>query len=290
MEDIIQGKEFANQLQILLENQNPFGDGILASSAKDLTNKILLCFTNAISKMNSGETDEVCQSPALTGVDSPCSDDRKTEDSGVSRKILTPKKIGSKRRKSSHSWIRLTPTPIDDGRAWRKYGQKEILNSKFPRSYFRCTHKTDQGCQATKQIQKTEDDPPMYRTTYIGQHTCKDTLKAPQLILDSSPTDTCVLNFQSNYTPKQDFPFPLMKQEIKGELANNDKDSAQSSDFLVWPDLPAFDSSGPTSMWASTSGSDHGDVNSGVYSCTTSDESFDMGIIVGDVNFDEVYF
>jgi len=27
--------------------------------------------------------------------------------------------------------------PIDDGHQWRKYGQKEILNAKFPRYIYR---------------------------------------------------------------------------------------------------------------------------------------------------------
>ncbi|KAL0450898.1 UNVERIFIED_CONTAM: putative WRKY transcription factor 70 [Sesamum latifolium] len=67
-----------------------------------------------------------------------------------------------------------TGSLFEDGHAWRKYGQKVILNAKHPRNYFRCTHKFDQGCQATKQVQKIEDDPPLFRTTYHAQHTCKN--------------------------------------------------------------------------------------------------------------------
>lgn len=35
-------------------------------------------------------------------------------------------------RKISQSWTTVSPT-LEDGHAWRKYGQKEILNSKYPR-------------------------------------------------------------------------------------------------------------------------------------------------------------
>ncbi|KAF8397048.1 hypothetical protein HHK36_018686 [Tetracentron sinense] len=35
--------------------------------------------------------------------------------------------------RTSETWTKVSPTPIDDGRAWRKYGQKEILNAKYPR-------------------------------------------------------------------------------------------------------------------------------------------------------------
>ncbi|KAJ0614397.1 putative transcription factor WRKY family [Helianthus annuus] len=52
---------------------------------------------------------------------------------------------------------------------WR---ERNILSSKFPRCYFRCAYKHDQGCEALKQAQKLEDGTNMYRITYIGRHTC----------------------------------------------------------------------------------------------------------------------
>jgi hypothetical protein len=58
-------------------------------------------------------------------------------------------------------WTPITSNLIDDGHAWRKYGQKDILNAKYPRNYYRCTHRQDQGCWATKQVQKTDEDPPV---------------------------------------------------------------------------------------------------------------------------------
>lgn len=58
------------------------------------------------------------------------------------------------------------------------------------RCYFRCSHKPDQGCRATKQVQQMEDDPKMYHITYIGHHTCKRTFKSPQMIPDSDPWES----------------------------------------------------------------------------------------------------
>lgn len=72
---------------------------------------------------------------------------------------------------------------MDDGQAWRKYGQKVILNAKFPRNYYRCTHKYDQSCQATKQVQQVEEDPPKFRTTYYGHHSCTNFLRASEIVL-----------------------------------------------------------------------------------------------------------
>ncbi|XP_043725858.1 WRKY transcription factor 55 [Telopea speciosissima] len=65
-----------------------------------------------------------------------------------------------------------TEIPPDDGFTWRKYGQKEILGSRFPRSYYRCTHKSFYGCNARKQVQRLDDDPNTFEVTYCGHHTC----------------------------------------------------------------------------------------------------------------------
>ncbi|MFS7910281.1 putative transcription factor WRKY family [Helianthus anomalus] len=72
---------------------------------------------------------------------------------------------------STNRFTKMTKV-LDDGYAWRKYGERNILSSKFPRCYFRCAYKHDQGCKALKQAQKLEDGTNMYRITYIGRHAC----------------------------------------------------------------------------------------------------------------------
>ncbi|KAL6848696.1 hypothetical protein ACP4OV_021279 [Aristida adscensionis] len=61
---------------------------------------------------------------------------------------------------------------LDDGLSWRKYGQKDILGAKYPRAYFRCTHRQTQGCLATKQVQRADGDPLLIDVVYHGAHTC----------------------------------------------------------------------------------------------------------------------
>ncbi|CAA3027406.1 probable WRKY transcription factor 43 [Olea europaea subsp. europaea] len=56
---------------------------------------------------------------------------------------------------------------LDDGYRWRKYGQKSVKNSKFPRSYYRCTHYT---CSVKKQVQRLTKDKSIVVTTYEGIH------------------------------------------------------------------------------------------------------------------------
>lgn len=47
------------------------------------------------------------------------------------------------------------------------------------RSYYRCTNKTFYGCDAKKQVQRTDADPRMYEITYCGYHTCHTTPPPP---------------------------------------------------------------------------------------------------------------
>lgn len=68
------------------------------------------------------------------------------------------------------------------------------------RNYYRCIYKFDQGCKATKQVQKLENDPTNFKITYHQYHTCKNFLRPHQIVLDSPDVnDTSILlSFESN--------------------------------------------------------------------------------------------
>ncbi|XP_062179343.1 probable WRKY transcription factor 48 isoform X2 [Phragmites australis] len=57
---------------------------------------------------------------------------------------------------------------LEDGYRWRKYGQKAVKNSPFPRSYYRCT---TQKCQVKKRVERSYQDAAVVVTTYEGKHT-----------------------------------------------------------------------------------------------------------------------
>ncbi|XP_038986942.1 probable WRKY transcription factor 2 isoform X2 [Phoenix dactylifera] len=44
--------------------------------------------------------------------------------------------------------------PSEDGYNWRKYGQKHVKGSEYPRSYYKCTH---QSCQVKKKVEHSLD-------------------------------------------------------------------------------------------------------------------------------------
>ncbi|KAG6513137.1 hypothetical protein ZIOFF_023445 [Zingiber officinale] len=78
-------------------------------------------------------------------------------------------------RKEEDKWAVVTTVPYEDGHQWRKYGQKSINNAEHPRSYFRCTYKEEQGCEAKKTVQQEDGhvDPPKLTVEYTARHTCK---------------------------------------------------------------------------------------------------------------------
>ncbi|KAM1024621.1 hypothetical protein ACFX13_038604 [Malus domestica] len=62
---------------------------------------------------------------------------------------------------------KLADIPPDDY-SWRKYGQKPIKGSPYPRSYYKCS--CVRGCPARKHVERCLEDPNMLVVTYEGNH------------------------------------------------------------------------------------------------------------------------
>uniref|UniRef100_A0A7N0TSF6 WRKY domain-containing protein n=1 Tax=Kalanchoe fedtschenkoi TaxID=63787 RepID=A0A7N0TSF6_KALFE len=58
--------------------------------------------------------------------------------------------------------------PPGDSWSWRKYGQKPIKGSPYPRGYYRCS--TSKGCSAKKQVERSRTDASMLIITYTSTH------------------------------------------------------------------------------------------------------------------------
>ncbi|KAG6667959.1 hypothetical protein I3843_01G127900 [Carya illinoinensis] len=92
------------------------------------------------------------------------------DDQEKNKKQLKPKKKNQKRQREPR-FAFMTKSEVDhldDGYRWRKYGQKAVKNSPYPRSYYRCT---TAGCGVKKRVERSCDDSTIVVTTYEGQHT-----------------------------------------------------------------------------------------------------------------------
>ncbi|KAG9446697.1 hypothetical protein H6P81_012825 [Aristolochia fimbriata] len=56
--------------------------------------------------------------------------------------------------------------PSEDGYNWRKYGQKQVKGSEYPRSYYKCTHPS---CQVKKKVERSHDGQ-ITEIIYKGAH------------------------------------------------------------------------------------------------------------------------
>ncbi|KAL8260767.1 hypothetical protein R6Q59_024816 [Mikania micrantha] len=121
----------------------------------------------------------------------------------------------AKKRKTVEKWSEqvkvcsgaMVEGPPSDGYSWRKYGQKDILGANHPRAYYRCTHRHDQGCLATKQVQRSDEDSSVFEVTYRGRHTCIQALPKKKQQDNNNKCMDRVFSFKA-YKPHEEPLFP----------------------------------------------------------------------------------
>ncbi|CAA2968650.1 probable WRKY transcription factor 53 [Olea europaea var. sylvestris] len=211
--ELTQGRELANQLKNQIYPANS------REACGSLVEKILSSYEKALSLLNCmavlGETSPV--SAAILESRNSLVGTPTSEGSNPFSKEQNQREV-FKRRKILPKWseeVRVCSVigqegPPDDGYNWRKYGQKDILGASFPRAYYRCTHRHTQGCLATKQVQKIDEDPSTFEVNYRGRHTCI------QERLKQNKEDYNIKEEDSNHRPgiKVETPDSTPKEEI----------------------------------------------------------------------------
>ncbi|KAL2661618.1 hypothetical protein GLYMA_03G256700v4 [Glycine max] len=174
--ELIQGKELTKQLSDHLVSSSPSSH----ETNELLVEKILLSYEKALTMLNWGSIVGEAKTTSLNIMDSRCSfTNSESPRSEVVDREFEHKAV-FKKRKTMPRWTEQVKIcsrtglegSLDDGYSWRKYGQKDILGAKFPRGYYRCTQRNVQGCLATKQVQRSDEDPTTIEVTYRGRHTC----------------------------------------------------------------------------------------------------------------------
>jgi len=129
--------------------------------------------------------------------------------------------------------------------AWRKYGQKPIKGSPYPRGYYRCS--TSKGCLARKQVERNRSDPKMFIVTYTAEHnhpapTHRNSLagstrqKPSDQQTSKSPTTTIATYSSSPVTSADEFVLPVEDHLAVGDL-DGEEDLLSLSDTVVSDDF-----------------------------------------------------
>ncbi|KAL2494020.1 putative WRKY transcription factor 14 [Forsythia ovata] len=190
--------------------------------------------------------------------------------------ISSPRNTGIKRRKSQAKKVVCIPAPApansrasgeivpSDLWAWRKYGQKPIKGSPYPRGYYRCS--SSKGCSARKQVERSRTDPNMLVITYTSEHNhpwptqrnalagstrsqpSKNTSSAPKnsSTSDHHPqksTNPKEINAENVSSPVLDHgnstsDHPSVKEEIKGQDCKNQIESVADDRELSTEGFP----------------------------------------------------
>ncbi|XP_039043983.1 probable WRKY transcription factor 14 isoform X2 [Hibiscus syriacus] len=152
--------------------------------------------------------------------------------------ISSPRNLGIKRRKSQAKKVVCIPAPAaansrssgevvpSDLWAWRKYGQKPIKGSPYPRGYYRCS--SSKGCSARKQVERSRTDPNMLVITYTSEHNHPWPTQRNALA-GSTRSQPSKANASSSTGSKIGSPSNSQPQKTIKETNNNNNDSTNTS-------------------------------------------------------------
>ncbi|BAT97996.1 hypothetical protein VIGAN_09159500 [Vigna angularis var. angularis] len=118
--------------------------------------------------------------------------------------------------------------------AWRKYGQKPIKGSPYPRGYYRCS--SSKGCLARKQVERNKSDPTMFIVTYTGEHdhpapTHKSSLAGSTRYKPQTGGDTTTTKPVSPATSSEVAQHSTKSECIEEELEDLMKDDEEANEF-----------------------------------------------------------
>lgn len=106
--------------------------------------------------------------------------------------------------------------PAEDGYNWRKYGQKQVKGSEFPRSYYKCTHP---NCAVKKKVERSHEGH-ITEIIYKGAHNhSKPPPNRRSSIGSSNPLGDMQLDIPEQAGPQGGEGDPIWASTQKGNAA-----------------------------------------------------------------------
>ncbi|GLU07258.1 hypothetical protein SLE2022_242220 [Rubroshorea leprosula] len=116
-----------------------------------------------------------------------------------------------------------------DSWSWRKYGQKPIKGSPYPRGYYRCS--TSKGCSAKKQVERCRTDASVLIITYTSSHNHPDPDVHHTTKLPKKPQST--QDYHAKTPKPEQEPEETQKQSIFEDQFHYLKSSLGSSQDII---------------------------------------------------------
>ncbi|CAL4991645.1 unnamed protein product [Urochloa decumbens] len=139
-EILARGRESAESLHAMLNKQQLPEVSTMPHELRDLVEQVLHCCDRALAALGGGNGGGACK--------------KRKPERGDPADLPSTMRSKRLRVRGGDRGIRVQKKwTMEDGFAWRKYGQKNINGSKQPRLYFRCSYKDDSGCMARRQVQ-----------------------------------------------------------------------------------------------------------------------------------------
>lgn len=259
LDELARGRELVSKLLADIESTTSFSVDACRAVIEEILSSLEKCISTATES-----------SPRLL------SESPRSDDCGRGSMVVRKDRERCKKRRTQTKWTRKVRLgtgpgidgPLDDGYKWRKYGQKVILEAKHPRGYFRCSHRNSQGCPATKQVQRSEDNPSAVDVTYRGAHTCRRESAPPQEPVDATPQhqnnqdDSLLLSFQTG-----------LKVKTEGGLEDSSSSPPLSFSFPSKPEVTTFSPSSTLDHCFLGGGGGGGSFSSAFISPATSETS-----------------
>ncbi|XP_020579325.1 probable WRKY transcription factor 2 [Phalaenopsis equestris] len=123
--------------------------------------------------------------------------------------------------------------PAEDGYNWRKYGQKQVKGSEYPRSYYKCTHP---NCEAKKKVERSLNGQ-ITEIIYKGRHNHFKSSTIHRSSFSSSPSgnDFQIDDLEQNECSQDEFnanqngfiPVEQCERSNPSSLLSNDDEDEQ---------------------------------------------------------------
>ncbi|KAL8105447.1 uncharacterized protein LOC141676626 [Apium graveolens] len=151
-----------------------------AAAVGDSSETALTPMTPNISSSISSSSNEVVNEDQISIKTGDQDDEAEQKPEQKNKRQITEPRLKKPKKPKQPRFAFMTKSDIDnldDGYRWRKYGQKAVKNSPFPRNYYRCT---SAGCGVKKRVERSSEDPTIVVTTYEGTHTHILPVNAPR--------------------------------------------------------------------------------------------------------------